>query len=198
VKRALGWSVAGALLALGLWHAPPSTTAPAGSTAQRLLGPIAPAARDIQWIRFQGALLNGDAERALELAESALALQPQSTDGWMLLAGHLAFDRASAEREPDLPRRRAWFQAGVEVARRGIEHADEPARLHFWRGLLYLSKAEVDPALDPNGADALRLRAIEAFEDATAAGHPDGPEFALYAADPDRELEGAAESEAPD
>jgi hypothetical protein len=141
----------------------------------RLLGPVAGLARDVQWIRFQRALLAGEEERAIALAESAIAFDPGATEGWVLLASHLAFFRASLEREDDVERRRAWFRAGVEVTRRGAEVARDPGELHLWRGLLFLDKAEMDPALDARGAPGLLAQAVLALEDADAAGHPDAP-----------------------
>ena len=135
-----------------------------------LLEPFAELAAELQWLRFHSATLRGEEARALELAESALALDPRASDGWQTLAAHLAFDLASREREPDLARRRAWFEAGLAVLARGAARAARPAELELLRGLILTAKAEGDPELDPGGAPALRARATAAFERAAALG----------------------------
>jgi hypothetical protein len=170
--RGLAWAAA---LALGLAPllVPPPPAAPAPLL---VLGPFAELAAQVQWLRFQAASRRGEEARALELAESALALDPRATEGWQTLAAHLLFDRASREREPALARRRAWFHAGLAVLARGTERAERPEELELLRALALVAKAEGDPELDPLGASALLRAAAEAFEragrlgDARAAG----------------------------
>jgi hypothetical protein len=170
--------VARALFALGAQRAPD----PAASTAlERLAGPLAELVANVQWVRFQRARIAGRAALAVARAEGALAWAPRSTDGWDLLASYLALELASAEREPDVARRRAWLEAGIGVTERGEELADDPARLALLRGVLYTSKAEEDPELDPGGAPALWERAARANERAAALGFAGADAFALAA-----------------
>jgi len=172
-RRAL-WCLAGALLLVPIL-APPE----AGRRSPwRLLGPFLELAAELQWVRFQQARLAGEEAHALELAEGALALDPRSSAGWVALAEHLALDLASAEREPDLARRRAWFQAGLEVLTRGGGEAEHPEELELARGLLYYGKASGDPELAPGGARELRDAAVRAFERAAELGAPTAREYA--------------------
>lgn len=172
MRRRFGWLAAGALAVLAITLSPAAD--PSGATPMaRLLGPFAELASDVQWIRFQRALLRGDEARALQHAESALLLAPTRPEGWELLAGHLGFFLASAEREPDLDRRRAWFRAALEVTHTGARQARRPAELHFVRGLLFRTKAELDPEIWPAGRGALWTEAAEAFRQAHDAGRTD-------------------------
>jgi len=140
------------------------------SLSLRLLGPASELGRSLQWIRFQRALLRGNQQRALALAESAIALDPAATDGWQLLAAHLGYFLASPEREHDLGRRRMWLQAALAVTRRGAQQADQPEELHLQRGLMLLSKLDLDPEVDPEGPAGLLAGAIEAFREAARLG----------------------------
>jgi len=172
--RRIGWSAVVLLAAAAVALAPRADRSREGrSPAARLLGPFADLASDVQWIRFRRALIRGDEARALRLAESALALDPRATDGWELLAWHLGFFLASPDREPDLARRRAWFDAALDVAREGARRAEHPAEMHLLRGLLFQTKAQLDPAIAPGGARALWRQAAEAFAEANAAGRAD-------------------------
>jgi hypothetical protein len=175
VPRALGWAVLGALVLASLVSPPPRASAPAPFL---LLGPFAGLCAEVQWLRFQAASRRGEEARALELAESALALDPRASEGWQALAAHLVFDLASREREPELARRRASFQAGLAVLARGSAESDRPAELELYRGLVLAGKAENDPELDPGGAPALLRAAVEAFERAARLGDPRGTELA--------------------
>jgi len=148
-----------------------------------LFGPFLELGAEVQWLRFQSAQHAGDEARALELAESALRLDPVSTEGWATLASHLGLDLASPEREPDLERRRMWFRSALSVLRRGGESARDPAELELQRGLLLLGKAEVDPELDPHGAPALFAAAAEAFTHASTLGARDADGLARYSAE---------------
>lgn len=155
-------------LALGAWFTAP----PPAAEGPRLflLGPFASLAAQLQWLRFHAASRRGEEARALGLAESALALDPRASAGWETLAAHLVFDLASREREPDLARRRAWFEAGLALLARGVEHTAQPAELELFRGLVLFAKAAGDPELDPGGAPALRAAAAAALERAAALG----------------------------
>ena len=182
MTRALAASVAA--LACLLWYAERGSVAPdpgRGGLAARLLGPVAGLAADVQWVRVHAALRAGRTELALARAETALALAPESGQGWLFLANHLAFDRASPEREPDPARRRAWIAAGLEVARRGESSCRAPAQLAAWQGLVRVQKA-AEPDLDwPGGPRALLEAAELDFSRARALGHPDGGALAAGA-----------------
>jgi hypothetical protein len=156
---------------------------PGGSERGRpfLLAPFAELAAEVQWLRFQSATLRGEEARALELAGSALVLDPSSTEGWQTLAAHLALELASREREPELARRSAWFAAGLEVLRRGAERAEHPEELELFRGIVLVGKAQGDPELDPGGAAALFTAAAGAFERAAELGAPRAAAHATYA-----------------
>ena len=172
--RALAWA---AVLALALVSLAGPAPRPAAPAPLLLLGPFADLWAEIAWLRFQAALRRGEEARALELAESALALDPRSSEGWRMLAGHLVFDLASRERTPDLARRRACFQAGLAVLARGVERSARPEELELFRGLVLLAKAEGDPELDPGGAQALKRSAADAFEHAARLGSEQAKEL---------------------
>jgi hypothetical protein len=148
-----------------------------------VLGPFAELCAQVQWLRFQAAQRRGEEARALELAESALALDPRASEGWQALAAHLVFDLASREREPELARRRACLQAGLAVLTRGVETCERPHELELFRGLVLVAKAESDPELDPRGAPALLGAAAEAFERAAELGDERAAELALQVRD---------------
>jgi hypothetical protein len=173
--RFLAWAAVAALALPPLACPTPRQSGPAPVL---LLGPFAELWARVQWLRFQAANRRGEEARALELAESALALDPRASEGWQTLAGHLVFDLAAREREPVLARRQACFQAGLAVLRRGAENCQRPAELELYRGLVLVAKAESDPALDPGGAPALLLAAAEAFERAARLGDERAAELA--------------------
>ena len=174
--RLAGWLAVGALWLAAAFLAPAS--APAPERAVHLwLGPFAELAGTLEWIRFQRARIAGDRERALLAAENALFLRPRATEGWELLAAHLGLHLASQEREPDAATRRAWFEAALEVTRRGEQRAAHPARLMLYRGLLCVTKAEADPDIWPAGAAGLLDEARRAFRAAAEAGHPAAAEL---------------------
>ncbi len=139
-------------------------------SVQRLLGPAAELLADVQWIRFTRALIRGEHDRALFHADSALALDPQATEGWDQLATHLATFHGSPERETDPRRREAWFLAGIEVTHRGAAFASDPGRLALCRGLLYVNRLQIDPDTFPESRNALCDAALEAFEEARDLG----------------------------
>jgi hypothetical protein len=144
--------------------------APPDPLVLRLLGPLAELASEVQWLRFRAAVRAGEEARGLRLAESALTWNPRANAGWETVASHLVFDLASTAREPELARRRAWFEAGLALLARGRERVERPAALELARGLFLLGKAELDPELAPGGAAELQRRAYEAFEAAAALG----------------------------
>ncbi|HEX6883060.1 MAG TPA: hypothetical protein VF530_06740 [Planctomycetota bacterium] len=173
-STALGWA---GVLVLALVAGHLRAPRPATGTPLLLLGPIAPLVAQVQWLRFQASLERGEGERALELAESALALDPRANAGWERLAAHLLFDRASPEREPDPARRRSFVAAGLAVVTRGAELAERPGELALLAGLALLSKAEVDPELRPGGARELREEAATWVERAAALGSTQAAEL---------------------
>lgn len=166
-RRLLGWAlILALLLAPGLlWPDPPGEAA--RSPLHRLLGPVAELASHVQWIRFQRARLAGRQELAIARAESALQLAPEQASGWEYLAHHFAHFLSSPERERNPERRLRWFRAGIEVTRRGQLRVERPGDLAFHRGLLFSSKAFVDPELPwPGGVRGLWEEAAAAFEEA--------------------------------
>lgn len=177
-----GLAAAVVLILLGLAGAPTESQSAgaAPSRTLRLAGPAAGLARDLAWIRFQRARLAGDYGRAIRIAESAVALDPTSTDGWKLLAAHLAFFHGSREREPDLERRRLWFRAGVDVTRRGIPVADDPGELALMRAVLHLAKLDTDPEVLPGGPDELLRETELALTEAVELGSPEAEELLGY------------------
>jgi hypothetical protein len=167
--RTLAWALVCVLVAVAVARPPERR---AGRTPLFVLAPFAELAAEVQWVRFQGASLRGETARALELAESALALDPTAGAGWERLAAHLAYDLASREREPDLARRRAWFAAGLDVLARGAQEAERPAELLVFRALVLAAKAATDPELAPGGERELLHAAAAALEEAAAHGDP--------------------------
>ena len=180
LRMRLGWVLVAALLAASYTTAERGAarpeTAPPGlpGFVGRLLGPVRGLAASLQWVRVQSARLAGENEVALARAETALALDPAATDGWRLVATHLALDLGSRQREPDPGRRAELLRAGVETLKRGERVARDPANLAFWRGILLYTHAEHSPDLPwPNGTRGLWTDAADAFERAAALGHPD-------------------------
>ena len=172
--RAAGWVAVAVLAGLTVAVRPRRGSDRPSGTLQRLLGPVASAAASAQWVRVDAAIQAGRPELALARAETALALDPGATGGWKLLASHLAYDRASAERERDPERRLAWVRAGLALAERGERTARDPAELAIWQGLLRSVHAELDDLPWPGGPATLWAGAIDDFERAARLGHPDG------------------------
>lgn len=168
------------LLAGGLCLAP--LLAPPSPTERRdgLLGPFAALAAELEWVRFQQALERGEEARALALAEHALALAPHSTAGWQMLAAHLGYGRAAPNAEPDLARRRAWFEAALALLERGRARAAHPEELELFRALYLVSRAEQDPELVAGGAPELLARARAALLEAARLGSAQAAELAPY------------------
>lgn len=174
--RLAAWVGVAVLLLVPLACPPPMVREP---VPLLLLGPFAELAAQVQWLRFHAANLHGEGARALELAESALALDPRAPEGWQNLAAHLVFDLASREREPAVERRRVWFRAGLSVLERGAERASRPGELELFRALVLLGKAQSDPEVDLGGAAALRSAALDALRRAATLGQSQARELAL-------------------
>lgn len=141
---------------------------------RRILGPIASVAAGLQWIRVDVAIRSGEFARAYSRAETALELDPESPSGWIFLAHHLVFERASISREPDREARARWIQAGLATLERGERAALEPGDVYFEHGvaLAFLgSLADEDRAWPESGERAWELAAA-AFDAAAASGTP--------------------------
>jgi hypothetical protein len=179
-RTGLGGLGVGVLLIAAVLLAPPSR--PRGATL--VLGPVRDLAAQWNWIRFQRARLAGESVRALEFAERAIDIDPGASTGWQALADHLALDLASVAREPDVPRRRALFEAALSILDRGRARCDEPAALDFGTALLCLLKAEQDPLVHPDGSAGLRRLAHMALERAAQAGHKAARELLSLIDDP--------------
>jgi len=145
-----------------------------------LLGPFTALAAELEWVRFRSALERGQEARALALAEHALVLAPRTTAGWQMLAAHQGYERGSPSSEPELARRRAWFEAALSTLERGRAHAAEPEELELFRALFLLSRAEQDPELLPGGAAALVAQARAALMRAAELGSPRAAELLRY------------------
>jgi hypothetical protein len=157
-----------------LW--PPRDTAPIEpSLALRLLGPVANWAAAAQWVRVDAAIRSGRTDVALRRAETALAIDPRASSGWIFLARHLAFDLASVEREPAATRRSMWVRTALAVLERGEATADDRAELVFWQGLFD------DEMTWSGGRAGLWLDAAARFERAASLGHPFAAELARRA-----------------
>ena len=165
MRRLFGWLAVAALAAFAIVFAPAGDVSGTSSIA-RLLGPFAELASELQWIRFQRALLRGDEARALRHAETAIALAPHATESWELLAGHL-----SHPVDQDLAR-----QDGPEAGQRGFMGAvrdEQDGNLGGGDGLLVhqapdevLAKRGVGLAGDPLGSCGVP----RADDDAVLAG----------------------------
>lgn len=162
-----------------------------GSLAERLLGPLASFAADIQWVRFDSALRRGETALAYARAESALRLAPGDCGGWIFLAHHFIYERASLAREPDPELRQQWIQAGLDVLDRGERSARDPAEIVFYRGVAfaYFGSLDDQDRIWPASRREAWTRAAEAFERAAELGQGLGAEAGARA----REL--AAESD---
>lgn len=167
----LWWCATGAaLLAASPWL---PTRAPAPTSwLHMLLGPLAAPLARAQWVYTDAALREGRVDLALRRADTALALDPSDTSGWLFLAHHLAFERGSIARTPDASERALWIRAGLDLLERGRAWAKEPGALDLRRGAIWAALAEVDELRPPHiTAEDARRRAAEAFEAAAQAGH---------------------------
>ncbi|HKC26091.1 MAG TPA: hypothetical protein VKF32_15200 [Thermoanaerobaculia bacterium] len=180
----LGWIVVAALFA---WSLAPARSGPdrprAGSTLERLLGPIASLASSAQWVRVDLALRRGDEARAYAMAETALGIDPSEAGGWIFLAHHLFYERGSLLRAPDAAERALWIHAGLDTLDRGVRVSRDPGAILFERGvdLAFLGcLADEDRAWPASREEAWRL-AADAFDRAAAHGHLRAAEAARLA-----------------
>lgn len=170
----------GALFAIG-FVTPPAIVPrpPAEGAVERLLGPIAGLAANVQWVRADLAFRAGRIEAFHSRARLALELAPTSTDGWRFLAWQQAYALGSPEREPDGARRLAWVRAGLATAAAGERRAERPAELALLSGMILVKCATLDPELPwPGGVEALWLAAAEHFGRARAGGSGDAARLA--------------------
>ncbi len=181
--RLLGWSLVAALAAVSLvFRLRAQGGERAGSLPLRLLGPIASAAASAQWVRVQSALRDGRTDLALARGQTALELDPGATSGWLMLAAHMAFERASPEREPSPTKRLAWVRAALDLAARGEPRARDPQRIALWQGLVLSKLAREDEPLDwPGGVRGMWQEAAEHFERAGTLGSEHGAVLAANA-----------------
>lgn len=179
-RLALGLLAAGLLLApLLAPRAGRRDPGPEAGPLVRLLGPVARLAASVQWVRVEEARAAGEHELAFARAETALALDPGATAGWLSLARYQGLYLASATRQPDPGLRRQWLVEAVATTRRGEELARAPAELAVLRALLLLEHAQREPPTPwPGGAAALWAEAALAFERAAELGHAGGHELA--------------------
>jgi len=180
VKRALGWVIALCCLAVPLFVAPSPHPDRSGPSA--FVAPAAELLTRIEWVRFERERRAGHPIEAIARARAALTWSPRDPAGWDVLATHLGLTLASAERESDPDRRRAWLEAGLQIAREGESVVREPMALAWTTGLLLLVHGETDPDLAwPGGTAGILSAASDAFERAASLGHPDGEAAASYA-----------------
>lgn len=180
----LGWVAVFALFAWSLATAGGERDrAPARSPLERVLGPVASLAASVQWVRVDVALRRGEEARAYAMAETALRIDPSDPEGWIFLAHHMIYDRASLLREPDPARRAAWIRAGLETLARGERSSRDPGAILFDRGvaLAFLGSLEDRDRAWPASAREAWSLAAEAFDRAAAVGHPRAAEAARLA-----------------
>ena len=176
----------GVAAATGLLAASFATSSHGGDdrpALRRVLGPIASLAADVQWIRVDVALRRADYARGYERAETALALDPEDPAGWIFLAHHLLYERASPAREPDRDARARWIRAGIETLERGERASGDPGEVFFEHGValaFQASLADEDRAWPESAAEAWEL-AARAFEGAAAHGTPNASKAAALA-----------------
>lgn len=158
---------------------------------QRLMGPIASAAASVEWARYLGALDDGDVTRAYGHAARALSLDSRATAGWLTLADHFVFIRASPLEEADPEARRRWIREGFAVLRSGEDRAASPGVLARYAATI---KAAVladlpDEGLGwPGGPRALLSEAREDLERAASLGAEEVEVTLAYIEEREREL----------
>ncbi len=183
IALAVAWA---AVLALFAWSSRALSAqdgAAHGSLAERLLGPMARLAADVQWIRSDGALRRGRHAVAYARAELALRLAPSDSGGWIFLSHHFLYERASIAREPDPDARRQWIRAGLDLLDRGEALARDPEEIAFARGVAFAyfgSLEDADRAWPASRREAWE-RAADAFERSARLGHRLGAEAAALA-----------------
>lgn len=180
-RRVLAWVAVLGLLSVPVACPPRDLPQREPSFALRLLGPVASLAATLQWARVDVAIRDGRTDLAVARAETALAIDPTLTSGWVLLARYFAFELGSADRQPNPAQRLAWLQAALAVLERGEATARDPGELCVWGGLL-LALAATDAELPwPGGARAIWIEAAERFDRGAAQAHPDAVELATRA-----------------
>jgi hypothetical protein len=170
-----------AVIALFLWSSralAQRENGPRSSLAERLLGPVARLAADIQWVRSDSALRHGETALAYARAESALRLAPSDPGGWIFLAHHFLYERASLLREPDPLVRREWIRAGLDLLARGEERVHDPSEIAFYRGIAFAYFGSLDDAdrIWPASRREAWELAADAFERSAELGHVLGAE----------------------
>jgi hypothetical protein len=176
--------LAASALALAAWsgreRAAIELAAPPRALSERLLGPIADLAANVQWVRVDDALRLGRPELAYARAETALSLAPGDPAGWCYLANHFIYERASELREPDRVARARWIQAGLDVLARGEKLARDPGRVAFRRGTFFVYFALLDDSERawPGTRREAWLEAAAAFDRAALHGEPMAAEAA--------------------
>lgn len=146
-----------------------------GSIAERALGPLAPFAAAVQWTRADLALRRGEWTRAYALSESALELDSRTASGWIYLAHHFVFERASLSLEPDRHARERWIRAGLDLLERGAARAEDAGEVWLYRGAVMAFQASLsdEDRAWPASAREAWLGAAENFQRAAEHGHPD-------------------------
>lgn len=180
-SKRTGLAIGATVLAItGTWLASPAKS-------RSWLGPLAPVAAQVQWVRADGAVHAGLSGEALRLMESAIELDPSSTAGWIAMGDHVGLYLASAESGAPMETRASWLQAALDLTRRGEAWVQHPEFLALYRGLLLVSHGDLEQSLDWGGHTGLEARialfqeAAVAFDEAASLGHPDGEEIAQYA-----------------
>jgi hypothetical protein len=148
-----------------------------------VLGPLAPIAAQVQWVRGHVAARAGAEGRAFALMESAVRLDPRSVDAWIALSDQLGLQLASAESGRSPEERAEWLRAACSTLVEGMDQARRPSQLALHRGLLLMSHAETDPELTwDGGVRGLWSDAASAFEEARALAVDPGEQEAAAAA----------------
>ena len=153
------------------------------SLIERLVGPIASLAANLEWVRVDDALRLERHELAYARAEIALAIAPGDAEGWIFLAHHFVYERGSIRREPDRAARSRWIEAALDLLSRGEKSAREPGRIAFKRGVIFASLAlmEDDERPWPGTRREAWLEAARAFDRAAEAQEPIAREAATAA-----------------
>ena len=163
-----------ALVALGIaapWHGPDPDPRP---LSRRISGPVSSMWAAGHWIQFDVQVHNSEMERAYLTADRALELDPWPAAGWIRLAEHLWFIRASAEREADPDGRAHWIAAGLQVMDEGMERCGSPGEVALVKARmtgLYLLPLVQDGAINwPGGVSAVEELSRAAFQVAVEYG----------------------------
>jgi hypothetical protein len=139
---------------------------------ERLLGPVASLVASAQWVRADLALREGRFELFCERAERALSIADDDPQAWIFFAHQLLFSRTSLERAGSAAERAAWFEAGLEVLRRGAERARGSAEIHLYEGGVWSAVAAMDEGIRPwrGTREQALARSIACFQRAAAEG----------------------------